>query len=61
LWIPDHFPVKALAELVGQQAKAVVPSPLSGLPITLPMIAARWCMNAEDLMDLVVGDLLLIG
>jgi hypothetical protein len=61
LWTPENFPVKALAELVGQQAKAVLPSPLSGLPITLPMIAARWCMDAEDLMDLVVGDLLLIG
>lgn len=61
LWTPDSFPVMALAELVGLKAKAVLPSPLSSLPITLPMVAARWSVDAQDLVDLAVGDLLLVG
>jgi len=61
LWTPEDFPVTALAELVGTRAKTILPSPLAKLPITLPLVAANWCVDAEDLIDLAVGDLLLVG
>jgi hypothetical protein len=61
LWTPEHFPVTALAELVGAKAKTILSSPLLNLPITLPIVAARWCVDADDLIDLAVGDLLLVG
>ena len=42
-------------------ASARLPSPLGALPISMPLVAARWQVEAHDLLDLAVGDVLILS
>jgi hypothetical protein len=61
LWAPADFPAQAAAQLVSGCAQSVLASPLAGLHLDLPLVAARWTADAADVVDLAVGDLLLVG
>jgi len=38
-----------------------LPAPLAAVPIALPLVAARWQVRANELQDLAVGDVLVLG
>lgn len=55
------FPLVALLTVVAGMASAILPSPLAGLPIPMPLVAARWSVDALQLIDLAVGDVLILN
>jgi hypothetical protein len=61
LCAPADFPLQAMAQLVSACAQSVQPSPMAGVYLDLPLVAARWTSDAADVVDLAVGDLLLVG
>lgn len=61
LWAGPDFPISALLGAVARLASATSASPLSDFPIDLPLVAARWSVDAEVLQDLAVGDVLMLG
>ena len=61
LWAGPGFPLAAMLGSVASLASSRRRSPLAALPIALPLIAARWCVDADQLQDLAVGDVLVVG
>lgn len=61
LWAPPGLAVQALLAAFVPLARETLPSPLAGVPIALPLVAARWPMDAVVLQDLSVGDVLILG
>ena len=61
LWAAPDFPLAALLEACTGWASARLPSPLEGFPVELPLVAARWSVEAGQLADLAVGDVLLLN
>jgi hypothetical protein len=61
LWAPVDFPLQSAAKLVGACAQTVQASPMAHVHLNLPLIAARWTADATDVIDLAVGDLLVLG
>jgi hypothetical protein len=61
LWAGPGFPLQALHRAFEPFVSEVLPSPLAQLPIALPLVAARWSVDAAELQDLAVGDVLLLG
>lgn len=61
LWAEPGFPVQSLLRAFEPFVSEVLPSPLAQLPIALPLVAARWSVDAGELRDLAVGDVLLIA
>jgi hypothetical protein len=61
LWAAPDFPLAALLDACAAWASARLPSPLEGLPIEMPLVAARWSIEAGQLADLAVGDVLLLN
>ncbi len=61
LWAGPECPVTALLATFASLASTQLESPLSALPIALPLVAARWSVDVQQLRDLAVGDVLLLG
>lgn len=61
LWAEPGFPLAALLGAVAGLAAQRLPSALASLPVTLPLVAARWQVEADQLLDLAVGDVLILG
>jgi hypothetical protein len=57
---PD-FPLESLLNACAGWASSSLPPPLAGLPIALPLVVARWCVDADQLLDLAVGDVLILS
>lgn len=55
------FPVYAFIAAFDQYLKRALPPRMAGLPLSVPLVAARWTTDAADLVGLEVGDVLLIG
>lgn len=61
LWAEPAFPLAALLTAMASLATSRRPSPLASMPIALPLVAARWQVDAGQLHDLAVGDVLMLG
>lgn len=61
LWAGPGFPLQAFLQSFKPLAREQLPSPLAALPIALPLVAARWRVGADELQDLAVGDVLILG
>jgi hypothetical protein len=61
LWGAADFPLGALLDALAHLAFSRRASPLARFPIALPLVAARWSVDAEVLQDLAVGDVLMLG
>ena len=61
LWAAPGLPLHALHQVLAPLAIATVPTALAHLPITLPLVAARWSVDAAVLRDLSIGDVLLLN
>ena len=61
LWAGPGFAVQALLFAFTSLAREQLPSPLAAMPIALPLVAARWRVDADELQDLAVGDVLILG
>lgn len=51
---------QALYATVAPLTHRVLPPPLAQVPVPLPLVAARWSVDADQLHDLAVGDVLLL-
>lgn len=60
LWAAPELPVYAFFQAFDAWLVELAPTPLAGLPIDLPLVAARWQAPAADLQDLAAGDVLMI-
>lgn len=58
---PSNFPVYAFIASFDRYLMRWLPPRLAGLPLSVPMVAARWTIDAGDLVGLEVGDVLLIS
>lgn len=56
-----QFALRAFLQLFDPFVCATLASPLARMPIGLPLVAARWQVAANDLQDLAVGDVLVLG
>lgn len=61
LWTGPGFPLQVFLGAFKPLAHEQLPSPLAALPIALPLVAARWRVDADELQDLAVGDVLILG
>jgi hypothetical protein len=61
LWAGSGFALQALLGAFVPLSTARQPSPLADLPLALPLVAARWHVAADQLLDLAVGDVLILG
>lgn len=61
LWAGLGFPLQAFVSAFKPLAREQLPSPLAALPIALPLVAARWRVDVDELQDLAVGDVLILG
>lgn len=57
----EAFPVYAFIASFDAYLKRTPAARLSRLPLSVPLVAARWMIDAGDLVGLEVGDVLLIG
>lgn len=61
LWAGPGFALQALLRAFLPLATQQLPAPLAAMPIALPLVAARWRVAANELQDLTVGDVLILG
>jgi len=61
LWAGPGFALQALLRAFVPLATQQLPAPLAAVPIALPLVAARWQVRANELQDLAVGDVLVLG
>ena len=61
LWAGAGFALQAFLRAFEPLASRQLPSPLAAMPIALPLVAARWQLPADELHDLAVGDVLILG
>lgn len=61
LWTPTGFALQALLQTLEPFVSGTLASPLAQLPIALPLVAARWQLPAAELIDLAVGDVLVLA
>jgi hypothetical protein len=61
LWAPPGFALQALLQTLEPLVSDTLASPLAQLPIALPLVAARWQLPAAELIDLAVGDVLVLA
>jgi len=61
LWAGPGFPLAALLGAVAGLAAQRLRPALASLPLALPLVAARWQVGADQLLDLAVGDVLILG
>lgn len=57
----EAFPVYAFIASFDAYLKCPPAARLARLPLSVPLVAARWMIDAEDLVGLEVGDVLLVG
>ena len=61
LWAGSGFPVYAFLAAFDGQVHRWLPPALATLNLSLPLVAARWSLDADQLVGLAPGDVLLIG
>lgn len=61
LWAAPGFALQALLRAFLPLATQQLPAPLAAMPLALPLVAARWHVAANELQDLTVGDVLILG
>lgn len=61
VWAGEGFALQALLGAFVPLSVARQPSPLAAMPLALPLVAARWQVAADQLLDLAVGDVLILG
>lgn len=61
LWAGPQFPLAALLGAVAGLASSRLAPALAALPVAMPLVAARWSVEADQLLDLAVGDVLMLG
>jgi hypothetical protein len=57
----DDFPLADFVDSFGGYIKGIMASPLASLPIAIPLIAAQIDLPANELTQLALGDVLLLG
>lgn len=61
LWAAEGFPVYAFFAAFDAYVRRFLPSALQSFPLSLPLVAARWSIEADQLVGLELGDVLIIG
>ena len=61
LWGGETFALESLLLCCAQMAKRHLSSPLAHMPITLPLIAAKWPVPVNILAELSLGDVLILN
>lgn len=61
LWAGAGFALQSFLSAFAPLSSGRQASPLAGVPMTLPLVAARWHVDADQLLDLAVGDVLILG
>lgn len=61
IWAEPAFATYAFLAAFDRFSKPLGPPRLSSLSLSLPLVAARWSVPSSDLLDLAVGDVLLLA